>query len=298
MEYIDLMKIGGFRLGHAELPDAVTGCTVALFDRLTPAGVAVMGGGPASRDTQILNPLMAAEGIHAILLSGGSAYGLDAAGGVMRYLEARGVGLPVGDVVVPLVCQSSIFDLGIGRSDVRPDAALAEKACRAASYDAPTRGRVGVGIGCTAGKVLGMDRCARTGLGSCAVRSGPLMVGALAAVNALGDIFDGDRLVAGVRAPDGRTTEEIMMDLPVSFTGSNTTLGIVFTNAALGKTQLCKAAAMAHDGYARAIRPVHTSMDGDSVYAVSVGNVPANPDQVGILAAHVMERAIIDAARP
>ncbi len=298
MTEIGVMEVGGFRVGHAQDDGAATGCTVILFDRETPAGVSVQGGGPASRDTRILDPLMAAEGIHAILLSGGSAFGLDAAGGVMRYLEARGVGFPVAGAVVPLVCQSGLFDLNLGRPDIRPDAAMGEAACRNASYDAPAEGNVGAGAGCSVGKLLGMDRAVKTGFGTWAAAAGALRVGALVAVNALGDVYDGGERIAGVRDPLGRSSTELLLGgSGAASPGANTTIGAIVTNARLTKAQLCKAAAMAHDGFARAIRPVHTGLDGDSIYAASVGTVPADLNTVGVMAAYVMERAIVRAAR-
>lgn len=300
MKTIDIMEVGGFRVGHAQDAEAATGCTVLLFDRLAPAGVSVQGGGPASRDTRILDPLMGAEGIHAILLSGGSAFGLDAAGGVMRWLERQGIGFAVGDSIVPLVCESCVFDLNLGRSDIRPDALFGENACRAASRQSPAEGNVGAGTGCSVGKILGMDRAMKSGFGTFAVESGGLRVGALVAVNAIGDIYDGGERIAGVRDERGRDTTEILTDAFAeanAVPGANTTIAAVVTNAGLSKAQLCKAAAMAHDGYARAIRPVHTLLDGDSIYAASTGCVPADVNTVGTMAAYAMERAIVRAVR-
>ena len=300
MREIGIMDVGGFRVGHAQIDDAATGCTVILFDQASPTGLSVQGGGPASRDSQILNPLMGAEGIHAIVLSGGSAYGLDAAGGVMRALEAQGIGLPVADSVVPLVCQSGLFDLTVGRPDVRPDGALGESACWNASYADPAEGNFGAGAGCSVGKLLGMEYAMKSGFGTYAAEAGGLKVGALVAVNAIGDIYDGAERIAGVRDMRGRSTTELLIDaqpVPALPAGANTTIGAIVTNAKLQKAQLCKAAAMAHDGFARAIRPVHTMMDGDSIYASSTGDVDAGLDVVGVMAAYVMERAIVRAVR-
>ncbi|MDO4740253.1 MAG: P1 family peptidase [Eubacteriales bacterium] len=304
MKEIGIMEVGGFRLGHAQNGQAATGCTVLLCDRMSPAGLDVRGGGPASRESQLLSPLASAEAINAVLLSGGSAFGLDAAGGVQRYLEERDIGFDVGVGKVPLVCQSCLFDLSVGRKDVRPDAAMAYAACEAASYDAPAQGNVGAGTGCSVGKYRGMARAMKAGFGAFALQAGPLKVGALVAVNALGDIYDRDgRQIAGLLGEDGNslsnTLEELFADVsvPGNLYAANTTLGVVVTNAKLAKAQLCKVAGMAHNGFARAIRPVHTNADGDSIYALSLGDVPGDVNVVGALAARAMEEAIVRAVR-
>ena len=278
------MEVGGFRVGHAQDLDAATGCTVILCDRMSPAGVDVRGGGPASRESQILNPLMDAMGVNAVLLSGGSAFGLDAAGGVQRYLEERDIGFETGIAKVPLVSQSCLFDLGVGRKDIRPDGAMAYAACENASYDQPAQGNVGAGTGCSVGKYRGMDRAMKSGFGTCALQAGALKVGALVAVNALGDIY----------GPDG---VQIAGLLNREKTGVTSTLEVVVTNAKLDKTHLAKAAGMTHNGYARAIRPVHTTADGDSIYALSLGDLPGDVNVVGALAAQAMEWAIVRAVQ-
>lgn len=302
MREIDFMELGGFRAGHAQDLEAGTGCTVFLFDRCAPAGVDIRGGGPASRETPLLNPMMHAQGLHGLLLSGGSAFGLDAAGGVMRYLEERGVGVEVGSAHVPLVCQSCIFDLSVGRGDVRPDGAMAYAACENAGRTPLPNGCVGAGAGATVGKYRGPQYAMKSGFGACAVQLGALKVGAAVVVNALGDIYDLDTgaQIAGMQEA-GRllsTEEEMWKDgeqmgaLPAG----NTTIGAVFTNGAFTKAELNKIASMAHNGYARTIRPVHTTADGDSIYALSVGDVPVELNLVGTLAAHVMGRAVNRAA--
>ena len=303
MKEIGIMEVGGFRVGHAQNREAATGCTVLLCDRMSPAGLDVRGGGPASRESQILNPLMAAEGINAVLLSGGSAFGLDAAGGVQRYLEERNIGFDVGFAKVPLVSESCLFDLGVGSKDVRPDAAMAYAACKNASYDPPAEGNEGAGTGCTVGKYKGAARAMKSGFGTFAVEAGNVRVGALVAVNALGDICGPDgRPVAGLLTADGKglssTVEELMDDVShaANLFSGNTTLGIVVTNCVFRKPKLCKIAGMTHKGCARAIRPVHTTADGDSIYALSVGDVPGDVNLVGTMAAYAMERAIVRAA--
>lgn len=303
MKEIGIMEIGGFRVGHAQNAEAGTGCTVLLMDEMSPAGADVRGGGPASRETQLLSPLAHAEAVNAILLSGGSAFGLDAAGGVMKYLSERGIGFETGIAKVPLVIESCLFDLGVGRADVRPDAEMAYEACENASHDAPEEGNIGAGTGCSVGKYRGMERAMKSGFGTFAIEVGPFKVGALAAVNALGDIYEDGTQIAGLLNADktalSNTLSELFSDVEAAsaLTNANTTLGIIVTNAKMTKTQLTKVAGMAHNGYARAIRPVHTMADGDSIYAVSTGGIPGDVNLIGSMAAYVMERAIVRAVR-
>ena len=305
MTELPISEIRGIRIGQVENTDAGTGCTVLICEDGMRAGVDIRGGGPASRETPLLNPLMAAQIIHAIVLGGGSAFGLGAANGVMKYLEERKIGFDVGVTKVPLVVQSDIFDLTVGDPFTRPDAEMGYEAAKAA-VEAPNYrdGNYGVGCGATVGKIGGMETCMKTGIGSYAVQIGELQIGALVVVNALGDVFDWKtgKQVAGLLTEDKTalrsTSEHMKGSLEVvenRFVG-NTTLAVVVTNAAFGKAQLCKIAGMAQDGYARSIRPVHTSADGDSIYAVSVGNVAADQDVIGILAAEVVSEAILRAA--
>lgn len=304
MKEINIMEVGGFRVGHAQNSDGATGCTVILCDHMSPAGLDVRGGGPASRESQILNPAAAAEGINAVLLSGGSAFGLDAAGGVQKYLEERDIGFDTGVAKVPLVSQSCLFDLGVGDKNARPDGAMAYAACENAGYDEPAMGNAGAGIGCSIGKYRGMGRAMKSGFGACAFQAGPLKVGALVAVNALGDVYGPDGIqIAGLlneeRTGLNSTLEELFRDVTMTehcFAG-NTTLGVVVTNARLDKTHLTKVAGMTHNGYARAIRPVHTTADGDSIYALSLGDLPGDVNVVGSIAAQAMEQAIIRAVQ-
>ena len=303
MREIPITEIG-VKIGQAEDPVGGTGCTVFLAEQGMCAGLDVSGGGPASRESELLHPLAAAQRIHAILLAGGSAFGLGAANGVMSLLEERHIGVDVGVTRVPLVVQSDLFDLTVGDPFVRPDAAMGYEAARRA-LDAPNYrdGNYGAGCGATVGKCAGMDTCMKTGIGSFAVQLGPLRIGAVAALNSFGDIFDWKtgRKVAGLLKEDKsgfRSADEVMKQRisPVGnkFVG-NTTLGVVMTNAAFDKTQLCKLAAMARSGYARSIRPVGASVDGDSIYAVSVGQVQADQDLIGALAAELMCEAILRA---
>ena len=304
MREIPVTEIAGVRIGQVENAKAGTGCTVLIAENGMRAGLDIRGGGPASRESQLLNPLMAAQAIHAVVLAGGSAFGLEAASGVMAYLEEHGYGFDVGVTKVPLVAQSDIFDLTVGDTSVRPDRGMGYEAARRA-MEAPNYrdGNYGAGCGATVGKILGMDYCMKSGIGSYAVQTGALQVGAIAVVNALGDIFDWKtgKQIAGLLSEDRRSLRSTAAQMKTSiesvnnrFTG-NTTLAVVITNGVFNKTQLCKIAGMAQDGVARAIHPVHTSADGDSVYAVSVGAVEADQDLTGTLAAEVVSEAILRA---
>ncbi len=304
MREISVLDFEHLGIGQAQDAAAGTGCTVLVCPEGMRAGLDVRGGGPASRESQLLSPLAAAQTIHAIVLAGGSAFGLGAANGVMQCLEERGIGFDVGVTKVPLAAQSDLFDLTVGDPAVRPDPAMAYEAARLA-LDSPNYrdGNYGAGCGATVGKIGGMSTCMKSGMGSYAVQIGELKVGAVVALNALGDVFDWKtgRQVAGLLEKDRsglRSTSEYMKTsagvVENRFTG-NTTLAVVITNADFSKAQLCKIAGMAHDGYARSIRPVHTSADGDSIYAVSVGSVPADQDVVGLLAAETVSEAILRA---
>ncbi len=305
MQEISITDIENIRIGSAENAAAGTGLTVFISEDGMAAGLDVRGGGPASRESELLKPLVAADKIHAVLLSGGSAFGLDAAGGVMRYLEERGIGLDVGVTKVPLVCQSCLFDLGFGKKEVRPDADMAYEACLNAREGNYRDGNFGAGCGATVGKLLGMEFCMKTGIGSFALQCGDLKVGAVAAVNALGDIYDWKtgQKVAGLLNKDKTgflNTEDLLFSDWGNMrdqTVTNTILGVVITNGKFSKSSLCKIAGMAQDGMARCVRPVHTTADGDSIYALSVGSVKADQDIVGTLAAQVMAEAILKAVK-
>ena len=298
---IPITDIEGIRIGQTENASAGTGLTVFIAENGMRAGLDVRGGGPASRESQLLNPLMAAQTIHAIVLAGGSAFGLGAANGVMEYLEEQGYGYDVGVTKVPLVAQSDIFDLTVGDPFVRPDRDMGYEAARIA-FEAPNYkdGNFGAGCGATVGKLLGMDYCMKSGIGSYAVQIGELKIGAVVVVNALGDVCDWKtgRLIAGLLTEDKLglrgTPEQMKQSIQAvenKFTG-NTTLAVIITNAAFDKAELCKIAGMGHDGYARSISPVHTSADGDSIYAVSVGEVSADRDLISTLACEVICEAV------
>ena len=277
-----------------------------LNDRGMHAGMDVRGGGPASRETTLLDPMAAAQRIHGAVLAGGSAFGLSAAGGVMKYLQEHDIGFDVGVTKVPLVVQSDLFDLTVARPDVYPDEAMGYEAARRAFEEPNYRdGNYGAGCGATVGKLGGMERCMKTGMGSCAIQIGELKIGAVVALNALGDIFDwkSGKRIAGMLTPDRTAFANSPQEMQKSIEAvtnrfvENTTLGVIITNARFHKGSLCKIAGLGHDGYARSIRPVHTSYDGDTIYALSVGDVIADREVVGLMAAEVISEAIIRAVR-
>ena len=296
---ISITEIKNIHIGHAQDDEHGTGCTVIVCDKKAPCGVDVRGGGPASRETELLNPLMSNDGVNAVLLSGGSAYGLDAAGGVMKYLEEKGQGVKVGKEVVPIVVGSCIFDLGCGDGKVRPDAEMGYAACVDSEKDVERNGNVGAGTGATVGKIHGDGYSMKSGLGCYCLQVGGLQVGAVVVVNAIGDVFemDSQKQLAGLlnSKRDGMLSSEEeavkLLQLASKFS-FNTTIGAVVTNANLTKAEINKVAAIASNGVARTIRPVNTSMDGDSIYALSAGKVKSSPDVVGTLAAHVVAKAI------
>ena len=311
-----LTDVRGLRVGHHTDTRRPTGCTVVLTPEGAVAGVDVRGAAPGTRETELLAPLNAVEQVHAIMLAGGSAFGLDAAGGVMRWLEERGHGVLVGPVQreglqrrgirVPIVPAAILFDLWLGDMTIRPDAASGYAACEAAS-DAPVaQGNVGAGAGCAIGKLFGIGRAMRGGLGSASVTVDGITVGALVAVNAIGDVVDPatGRVIAGARTADGDALFGTMQALrrgelsAPTQVGAATTLGIVATDAVLTKAQAGKLAQMAHDGFARAINPVHTMADGDTIFALATGATGrgANLTLLGALAADVVATAIVRAA--
>jgi L-aminopeptidase/D-esterase-like protein len=300
MKEILIKDIENIKIGNAENKEAGTGCTVIICENGAPVGLDVRGGGPASRESELLNPVAATEKIHAVLLSGGSAFGLDAAGGVMQYLEEHDIGYDVGITKVPLVCQSCLFDLTVGDPNIRPDKAMGYEVCENAMKNNYMDGNFGAGTGATVGKLYGVDRCMKSGIGSYAVQIGELKIGAIVAVNAFGDIFDSGtgEAIAGLLSEDKKSLRSTVDEMMKSYSivenkfVTNTTIGIVVTNAEFDKVKLKKIASMTHNGYARSIEPVHTSADGDSIYAMSVGNVKADLDMVGTLSARVMSEAI------
>lgn len=304
-----LTAVPGITVGHFTLSERPTGCTVVLAERGATAGVDVRGAAPATRETDLLAPVDLVQQIHAVVLSGGSAFGLDAASGVMKYLEEKSIGFPFGNAHVPTVPAASLFDLGVGNPRVRPTADCGYAAAKAASQAPVGEGSVGAGAGATVGKIAGLEHAMKGGVGSAALTlpSG-VIVAALAAVNAAGDIVDPStgQVIAGARAADNTFLDARKVLRSGSATAAtaasprqNTTLGVVATNAVLTKTQATRIAQMAHDGLARAIYPSHTGVDGDTVFALATGTFTESVDanRIGALAADVMAEAIVRAVR-
>jgi L-aminopeptidase/D-esterase-like protein len=308
-----ITDIPGIQVGHAQNYEALTGCTVILCKNGAIGGVDQRGGAPGTRETDPLHPMHLVEKVHAILLSGGSAFGLDAATGVVRFLEERGVGFDVGVARVPIVPAAILFDLGIGRSDIRPNASMGYQACLNASSDPPKQGNVGAGTGATVGKILGIQSAMKAGIGTASLEvAGGLLVGAIVAVNSWGDVINpkNGNIVAGARIlkkdisniadPPFVNTMNVMRAMPLlmkeDFHGrKNTVIGVICTNARLNKEEINKVAQMAHDGLARTIRPAHTMFDGDTIFALGTGELDANVNTVGSFAAEVFAEAVLQA---
>jgi L-aminopeptidase/D-esterase-like protein len=298
-----ITDVSGIKVGHYTDKEAVTGCTVILGEEGAVAGVDVRGAAPGTRETDPLHPMSLVGKAHAILLSGGSAFGLDAAGGVMRYLEERGYGFDVGVAKVPIVPAAILFDLRLGSAQVRPGPEQGYQACLAALNGPVAEGSVGAGTGATVGKILGPERMIKSGLGTASQRLGDVTIGAIVAVNAFGDVVDPEtgRTIAGPRdieKGDFLSTIEIMKKIKMSPIPTNTTIGVVATDASLDKEQVNKIAQMAHDGLARTIRPVHTMVDGDAIFALATGKEgPEDVTMLGAIAAEVVAVAIVRAVR-
>ncbi len=300
-----LTDVPGIRVGHATNLDAATGCTVIICPDGTVGGVDQRGGAPGTRETDLLRPMHLVNNVNAILLSGGSAYGLAAADGVMHYLEENGKGYQAQpDILVPIVPAAILFDLAIGSHDIRPDAAMGYAACQSATTEPVQQGTVGAGTGCRIGAGMGNEFATKGGIGTASIDiSDGLIVAALIVVNALGDVVDqSGQIIAGMRQPpDGNTFAgslnmmRLMSRMVDEPTGGNTIIGVVATNANLTKEQVNKVAQMAHDGIAQSVRPAHTMFDGDTLFALATGQIVANVNAVGAFAAEVVAQAIRNA---
>lgn len=360
---VDITDIKGFKLGNAENTDAATGCTVIIAEKGATAGVDVRGGGPATRETDLLRSENTIDKIHAVVISGGSAYGLEAGSGVMRELENMKIGHRVSNCIVPIVCQASLFDLNVGQPDVRPDRTMGVKAVHNAFCGGEFHhGNYGAGTGASVGKFYGMNRAMKTGLGTFACSDGEIEVGAITAVNAFADVYDGrNHVIAGLLSADGKridgtirplkncvaaessynmknkmepffnkrreeeefaepeTTEEVRVEPAPAETVEpaepeetsavnkepedmgygitfNTTISCLITNAKLTKAQCNKLASILHDGYARAIKPVHSIMDGDTIFVMATGEKDVNFDAFAALATDIVQYSVIDGA--
>jgi L-aminopeptidase/D-esterase-like protein len=309
-----ITDVPGIRVGHAHDAEALTGCTVVLCEKGAVGGVDQRGGAPGTRETDPMRPMHLVQEAQAVVLSGGSAFGLESATGVVRYLEEKGVGFDVRVIKVPIVPAAILFDLGIGRSDVRPDASMGYQACVNASSDRPAEGNAGAGMGATVGKILGMAGAMKSGIGTASIDvGGGGIVGAIVAVNAFGDVIDpaSGRILAGVRTTkvgpiqfgaDGPFADTL--DIMKGMAGKtilrfasrgNTVIGVVATNARLSKEEANKVAQMAHDGIARTIRPAHTMLDGDTLFALSTGKKRIDVNIVGAYGAEVVAQSIVNA---
>ncbi|MFL7891688.1 MAG: P1 family peptidase [Anaerolineales bacterium] len=311
-----ITDIAGIQVGHAQDQQALTGCTVVICEKGAIGGVDQRGGAPGTRETDAMHPMHLVNEIHAVVLAGGSAFGLDAASGVVRYLEERGVGFDVRVARVPIVPAAILFDLGIGSSEVRPDADMGYQACLNASTQRPAEGNVGAGAGATVGKILGMAGAMKSGIGTASLEIGAgIIIGAIAAVNVFGDVIDptSGQIVAGARVvqkgpikvgkgPYFADTLCVMESLigrtMLGFASrENTTIGIVATNAKLDKEEINKVAQMAQDGLARTVRPAHTMLDGDTIFALATGDKKADVNIVGAFGAEVFAQAVLRATR-
>lgn len=302
-----ITDVAGVEVGHFTETRRPTGCSVVLVRGGAVAGVDVRGAAPGTRETDLLDPCNAVNTVHAILLSGGSAWGLDAAAGVMRWLERQGIGLQVGTARVPIVPAAVLFDLLVGDGSIRPDAQAGFAACEAASRQPPAQGNVGAGAGAAIGKMFGMDHAMKGGIGSASVTVEGVTVGALVACNALGDVLDPDTgmLIAGARGPGGielrDTRRSLLRGEPLQpiLAGTNTTIGVIATDTTLTKVQARRLAMAGHDGLARSINPAHTLSDGDTLFALGTGMTQRSPGMtvLSVMAAEAVARATVRAVR-
>lgn len=304
LKEISIKDIENISIGHATNDEAKTGVSVIYFKNGAQVGCDISGGGPASREIHLTDSMTADNPINAVVLSGGSAYGLAASDGVMQCLEENNIGYNTGFALVPLVCQSCIFDLGYGSNTVRPDAKMGYEACKnALEFCDDSMGNVGAGTGASVGKLLGMKQATKTGLGIYAVQLGELQIAAIVALNAFGDVFNPEngQKIAGLLDAERKNFLDIeqlfmqFMTAPKDMFTANTTIGCIITNAKFDKAKMNKIASMTRNAYARCINPVGTMADGDSIYACSVGEVISDVNLVGTLSAKVMQKAILNA---
>ncbi|MTI46511.1 MAG: P1 family peptidase [Firmicutes bacterium] len=298
-----ITDVQGIKVGHVQNNDAMTGCTAIICDKGATAGVDVRGGAPGTRETDLLRPENMIDKIHAVVLAGGSAFGLDAASGAMAFLEENDIGFDVGVTKVPIVTSAVIFDLTIGDYRVRPDYKMGYEACRNATSEENRQGNIGCGLGATVGKILGEKSVMKSGLGTASLNIGDLWVGALVVVNCFGDVFDyksNEQLIGAINKKDNQfiNTYEIMKNKDkLNFSGQNTTIGVVATNAKLTKAEANKVAQLGQNGLARSINPIHTMLDGDTIFAISTGEVEVDINLVGTLASEAVSMAISNGAK-
>lgn len=300
-----IVDVPGIKVGHAQDLEAGTGCSVIVCEKGAVTGVDVRGGAPGTRETDLLNPVNLVDRAHAVYLGGGSAFGLDGASGVMKYLEEKGIGFDVGVTKVPIVPGAVLFDLTVGSYKTRPDFEMGYRACVNASENNTLQGNIGAGTGATVGKFYGESRCMKSGLGTASFKSGNLVVGAIVAVNCFGDVIDPEtgEIIAGTLTEDKKgfaNTLALIAGQPEgsgNFFARNTTIGVIATNAKLTKASATKVAMMAHNGYGKAINPAHTMFDGDTIFCMATGEVDADVTVIGAIATEVMARAIVKAVK-
>lgn len=298
MKEIKLTDIKGVKVGQYENQEAATGCSVVIVENGATAGVDVRGGGPATRETDLLNPINMVQQIHAVMLSGGSAFGLDAASGAMQYLEEHGVGFDMSVARVPIVCGASLFDLSVGNPHIRPDKEMGYKACQDSENDLIKEGNYGAGCGASVGKLLGFEHAMKGGIGTYGVQVGNVQVAGIVAVNACGNVIDykTQEILAGVNIDKKCVSASQIildqMDQLRKLPDGNTTIGCIVTNVKLTKAQCTKIARISHNGYAKSIDPVHTMSDGDTIFVLSTNEVDGMVDAVGILAVEVISKCI------
>ncbi|WP_288480455.1 P1 family peptidase [uncultured Clostridium sp.] len=308
MREIKFVDIKGIRLGHAENKEGSTGCSVVICEKGATGGVDVRGGAPGTRETDLLDPSELVEKVHAVMLSGGSAFGLEASTGAMEYLEERNIGFDVQVAKVPIVCSAVLFDLAFGSPKIRPDKKLGYEACiNSENYTQNINGNIGAGYGATVGKIAGPEFAMKGGLGTFAVElENGLQVGAIVAVNCLGDIvdpMDNMNIIAGAYNKETKkflNSENILLsstENPKNPFKGNTTIGIIVTNANFNKAQAKKISSMAHNGFARTMKPAHTMFDGDTIFTMATNYIDADVSTVGMLAANVMEKAVLNAIK-
>lgn len=303
--YNNILDVKGLKVGQAQNEEALTGCTVVICEKGATCGVDVRGAAPGTRETDLLDPVNTVQKVNAVVLSGGSAFGLESTCGVSQYLEERNIGFEAGPCKVPIVVGAVLFDLGIGDYKVRPDKKMGYEACLNASETDLKQGNYGAGCGASVGKIRGPEFVTKSGIGSYSIKlDNGIVISALVAVNALGDVYENGQVIAGALNDDktGLLNSYQLMKQGVTkggFSIDNTTIGIIATNAKLDKAQCKKISQMAHDGYARAIFPIHTPHDGDTIFTMATGEIETGADLtlIGSIAVEVMEKSILNAVK-
>ncbi|KXZ38913.1 L-aminopeptidase/D-esterase [Alkalithermobacter thermoalcaliphilus JW-YL-7 = DSM 7308] len=299
----NILDVEGIKVGQVEDKEALTGCTVVICEKGAVCGVDIRGSAPGTRETDLLNPINLVDKVHAVVLSGGSAFGLDASSGVMKYLEENNIGFDVGVTKVPIVASAVLFDLHVGNYKIRPDFDMGYKACKQASDQILNQGNYGAGCGATCGKINGTEYATKTGIGSYSIKlENGLVVAALVAANPFGDIYEDGKIIAGALDFDKKnfinTYEQMKKKEKLNgFSINNTTIGIVATNAKINKAEATKVSQMAHNGYAKAILPIHTMYDGDTIFTIATGKIECDISLLGTMAAEAVQKSIINAVK-